>query len=141
MLKYIKNMRSKGRKKYRATNNLVEQKQSKDHEGIKLDKKENTKNEREGEVPIEKSPGSIEINSVIPYLEQMCNLYFPWMSPRLMIEYYGRVVNSFAESATAVSKLANNLTMVNIDSIEQMTKATMGNWMTSTPKTSALSSI
>lgn len=139
MLIYIKNMRSKGRKKYRATDNLVDQKQSKDHEGIKLNEKENTKNE--GEVHIEKSAGSIEINSLIPYLEQMCNLYFPWMSPRLMIEYYGRMVNFFAESATAVSNLANNLTMVNIDSIEQMTKATMGNCMTGTPKTNALSSI
>jgi uncharacterized secreted protein with C-terminal beta-propeller domain len=136
-------MRSKGRKKYRDTNKLVGQKQSKDHEGIKLNKKENTKNEAEGEreVHIEKSAGSIEIFSVTPYLEQICNLYFPWISPRLMIEYYGRMVNSFAESATAVSNLTNDLTMVNIDSIEQMTKTTIGHCMTSTPKTSAVSSI
>jgi hypothetical protein len=118
-------MRSKGRKKYHATNNSVEQKESSDHEEIKLNNKENTKNEGEGEVYTEKSAGSTETNSVIPYLEQMYNLCFPWISSRLMMEYYGRMVNSFAESATAVSNLANTLTMVNIDSIEQMTKTTI----------------
>lgn len=118
-------MRSKGRKKYHTTNNSVEQKESSDRKEIKLNNKENTNNEGEGEVYTEKSAGSTEINSVTPYLEQMYNLYFPWLSPGLMIEYYGRMVNSFAESATAVSNLANTLTMVNIDSIEQMTKTTM----------------
>ena len=118
-------MRSKGRKKYHATNNSVEQMESKDPEDTKLNNKENTKNEGEGEVYTEKSAGSTEINSVIPNLEQMYNLYFPWVSSRLMMEYYGRMVNSFAKSATAVSNLANTLTMVNIDSIEQMTRTTM----------------
>jgi hypothetical protein len=108
-------MRSKGRKKYHATNNPVEQKESSDHEEIKLNNNENTKNEGEGKVYIEKSAGSTEINSVIPYIEQMYNLYFPWIPSSLMIEYYGRMVNSFAESATFVSNLANTLTMVNID--------------------------
>jgi hypothetical protein len=55
----------------------------------------------------------------------MYNLYCPWISSSLMIEYYGRMMNSFAESATAVSNLANALTMANIDSIEQMAKTAM----------------
>lgn len=48
----------------------------------------------------------------------MYNLYFTWISPSLMIEYYPSMVNSFAASATAVSNLANALTIANIDSIE-----------------------
>ena len=62
-----------------------------------------------------------EATSLIPYLEQMyMSFYAPWLSPRVMTEYYTRMVDNFVDNALAATNLANNLAVVNMESIQQM---------------------
>lgn len=62
-----------------------------------------------------------EATSLIPYLEQMyMSFYAPWLSPRVMTEYYTRMVDNFVDNTVAATNLANNLAVVNMESIQQM---------------------
>jgi hypothetical protein len=60
-----------------------------------------------------------EIASLIPQLQERYLSYFvPWMSPQIVIEYYGKMVDSFVDNAVAATNLANNLAMVNMETIQ-----------------------
>ena len=63
-----------------------------------------------------------ETASLIPQLQERYVSYFmPWMSPRIMTEYYSRAVDNFVDNAISATNLANNLTMINMETIQQMT--------------------
>jgi hypothetical protein len=40
------------------------------------------------------------------------------MSPKIVTEYYGKVIDSFVDNAVAATNLANNLAMVNMETIQ-----------------------
>ena len=73
-----------------------------------------------------------ETASLIPQLQERYVSYFmPWMSPRIVTEYYSRVVDNFVDNTISATNLANNLAMVNMETIQQMTDGSRAFWRTS----------
>jgi hypothetical protein len=63
-----------------------------------------------------------ETASLIPQLQERYVSYFmPWMSPRIVTEYYSRVIDNFVDTAISATNRANNLAMVNMETIQQLT--------------------
>ena len=72
-----------------------------------------------------------ETASLIPQLQERYVSYFmPWMSPRIVAEYYSRMVDSFVDNTMSATNLANNLAMVNMETIQQLTDSTRTFWRT-----------
>lgn len=63
-----------------------------------------------------------ETASLIPQLQERYLSYImPWMSTRLVTEYYSRIVDNFVDNAMSATNLANNLAMFNLESIQNLT--------------------
>jgi len=63
-----------------------------------------------------------EAANLIPKLQERFLSYaVPWMSPSLVTEYYGRMVDNFVDNVVSASNLANTLVMVNMESIQRLT--------------------
>ena len=72
-----------------------------------------------------------ETASLIPQLQERYVSYFmPWMSPRIMTEYYSRMVDNFVDNSISATNLANNLAMVNMETIQQLTDSSRTFWRT-----------
>ena len=62
-----------------------------------------------------------ETASLIPELQQRYLSYFmPWLSPRLVTEYYSRIVDNFVDNAVSATNLANNMTMINMETVQHI---------------------
>ena len=72
-----------------------------------------------------------ETASLIPQLQERYMSYFvPWMSPRIMTEYYSRMVDNFVDNSISATNLANNLAMLNMETIQQLTDSSRTFWRT-----------
>ncbi|MGC2431614.1 MAG: hypothetical protein WA393_11295, partial [Nitrososphaeraceae archaeon] len=72
-----------------------------------------------------------ETASLIPQLQERYVSYFmPWMSPRIMTEYYSRMVDNFVDNSISATNLANNFAMVNMETIQQLTDSSRTFWRT-----------
>ena len=72
-----------------------------------------------------------ETASLIPQLQERYVSYFmPWMSPRIMTEYYSRMVDNFVYNSISATNLANNLAMLNMETIQQLTDSSRTFWRT-----------
>ena len=72
-----------------------------------------------------------ETASLIPQLQERYVSYFmPWMSPRIVTEYYSRMIDNFVDNTVSATNLANNLVMVNMETIQQMTDGSRAFWRT-----------
>jgi hypothetical protein len=70
-----------------------------------------------------------ETASLIPQLQERYVSYFmPWMSPRIVAEYYSRMIDSFVDNTVSATNLANNLAMVNMETIQQLTDSSREFW-------------
>jgi hypothetical protein len=70
-----------------------------------------------------------ETASLIPQLQERYVSYFlPWMSPRIVAEYYSRMVDNFVDNSISATNLANNLAMVNMETIQQLTDSSREFW-------------
>jgi hypothetical protein len=70
-----------------------------------------------------------ETASLIPQLQQRYLSYFmPWTSPRLITEFYSKIVDNFVDNAVSATNLANDLTVVNLESIQKLTDTNRGYW-------------
>ena len=70
-----------------------------------------------------------EAASLIPKLQERYVSYsVPWMSPMLMTEYYSRMVDNFVDNVISTTNLANNLVMVNMESIQRLTDSSREYW-------------
>lgn len=70
-----------------------------------------------------------ETASLIPQLQERYMSYFmPWMSPRLVTEFYSRIVDNFVDNAVSATNLANDLTMVNLESVQNLTATNREYW-------------
>jgi hypothetical protein len=54
--------------------------------------------------------------------------FMPWMSPRLVTEFYSRIVDNFVDNAVSATNLANDLTMVNLESVQNLTATNREYW-------------
>jgi hypothetical protein len=70
-----------------------------------------------------------ETASLIPQLQERYLSYFmPWVSPRTVTEYYSRMVDNFVDNVISATNLANNLAMVNMENIQQLTDTSRAFW-------------
>ena len=81
-----------------------------------------------------------ETASLIPQLQERYVSYFvPWMSPRIVAEYYSRMVDNFVDNTVSATNLANNLAMVNMETIQQLTDSSRAFWRVGVENTRAIS--
>src|SRR6478735_9290058 len=70
-----------------------------------------------------------EAANLIPKLQERYLSYsVAWMSPTLVIEYYSRMVDNFVDNVVSATNLANNLVMVNMESIQRLTDSSRDYW-------------
>ena len=70
-----------------------------------------------------------ETASLIPQLQERYVSYFmPWISPRIVTEYYSRMIDSFVDNTVSATNLANNLVTVNMETIQQLTDSSRAFW-------------
>ena len=70
-----------------------------------------------------------ETASLIPQLQERYVSYFmPWMSTRIVTEYYSRLIDNFVDNVVSATNLANNLVMVNMESIQRFTDSSREYW-------------
>jgi len=80
-----------------------------------------------------------ETASLIPQLQERYLSYFmPWMSPRTVTEYYSRMVDNFVDNVISATNLANNLAMVNMENIQQLTDTSGAFWRVGVENTRAV---
>ena len=66
-----------------------------------------------------------EATNLIPKIQERFLSYsMPWTSPTLVTEYYSRWVDNFVDYVVSATNLANNLVMVNMESIQRLTDST-----------------
>ena len=62
-----------------------------------------------------------ESASLIPQLQERYLSYFmPWMSPRLVTDYYSRIVDNFVDNAVSATNLANDMAMINMENVQNL---------------------
>ena len=70
-----------------------------------------------------------ETASLIPQLQERYVSYLmPWMSPRMVAEYYSRMVDNFVDNVVSTTNLANNLVMVSMEGIQHLTDTNREFW-------------
>ena len=80
-----------------------------------------------------------EAANLIPKLQERYLSYaVPWMSPTLVTEYYSRMVDNFVDNAVSATNLANNLVMINTESIQRLTDSNREYWRVGVENTKAI---
>src|SRR4029078_4516709 len=70
-----------------------------------------------------------ETANLIPKLQERYMSYLvPWMSPTLVTEYYGRMIDNYVDNTISATNLANNLVMVNMENIQRLTDNSREYW-------------
>lgn len=81
-----------------------------------------------------------EAANLIPKLQERYLSYsVPWMSPTLITDYYSRLVDNFVDNVVSVTNLANNLGMVNMESIQRLTDSSRDYWRVGVENAKAIS--
>ena len=81
-----------------------------------------------------------EAANLIPKLQERYLSYaMPWMSPTLVAEYYSRMVDNFVDNAVSATNLANNLVMINTESIQRLTDCNREYWRVGVENAEAIS--
>ena len=79
--------------------------------------------------------------NLIPKLQQRYLSYsVPWISPQIVTEYYSRMVDNFVDNVISTTNLANNLAIVNMESIQRLADSTREYWRVGVENAKAISS-
>ena len=82
-----------------------------------------------------------EATNLIPKLQERYLSYsVPWMSPTLVTEYYSRMVDNFMDNVVSATNLANNLAIVNMESLQRVADSTREYWRVGVENAKAISS-
>src|SRR6478672_2166914 len=80
-----------------------------------------------------------EAVNLIPKLQERYLSYaMPWLSPTLVTEYYSRMVDNFVDNAVSATNLANNLVMINTESIQRLADSNREYWRVGVENTKAI---
>ena len=52
--------------------------------------------------------------------------YVPWAYPKLVTEYYSKMVDSYVENVISATNLVNSLVVFNMESIQRLADSTKG---------------
>ena len=66
-----------------------------------------------------------EAVSLIQFQERFMSYYVPWAYPKLVTEYYSKMVDNFVTMLFQSTNLANSLVIFNIESIQRTTNSTV----------------
>jgi hypothetical protein len=70
-----------------------------------------------------------EAANLIPkFQEKFMSYYVPWAHPKLVTEYYSRMVDNFVENIISATNLVNTLVIVNMESIQRLADSTKEYW-------------
>ena len=64
------------------------------------------------------------VNLVPKFEERFMSYYVPWAYPKLVTEYYSRMVDSYVDNVISATNLANSLIIFNMESIQRLADST-----------------
>ena len=67
------------------------------------------------------------VNLVPKFQERFMSYYVPWAYPKLVIEYYSRMVDSYVDNVISATNLVNSL-VFNMESIQRLADSTKEYW-------------
>ena len=70
-----------------------------------------------------------EAASLVPkFQERFMSYYVPWAYPKLVTEYYSRMVDSYVDNIISTTNLVNSLVVFNMQSIQRLADSTKEYW-------------
>jgi hypothetical protein len=81
-----------------------------------------------------------EAVSLIPkFQERFMSYYVPWASPKIVTEYYSRMVDSYVDNVISATNLVNSLVVFNMESIQRLADSTKEYWRVGVENAKAIS--
>ena len=70
-----------------------------------------------------------EAASLVPkFQERFMSYYVPWAYPKLVTEYYSKMVDSYVDNVISATNLVNSLVVFNMESIQRLADSTKEYW-------------
>ena len=70
-----------------------------------------------------------EAASLVPkFQERFMSYYVPWAYPKLVTEYYSKMVDSYVDNVISATNLVNSLVVFNMESIQRLADSTKRYW-------------
>src|SRR6476646_6847753 len=70
-----------------------------------------------------------EAASLVPkFQERFMSYYVPWAYPKLVTEYYSRMIDSYVDNVISATNLVNSLVIFNMESIQRLADSTKEYW-------------
>jgi hypothetical protein len=79
------------------------------------------------------------VNLVPKFQERFMSYYVPWAYPKLMTEYYSKMVDSFVDNVISATNLVNSLVVFNMESIQRLADSTKEYWRVGVENAKAIS--
>ena len=81
-----------------------------------------------------------EAASLVPkFQERFMSYYVPWACPKIVTEYYRRMVDNFVDNIISATNLVNTLIIVNMESIQRLADSTKEYWRVGVENAKAIS--
>ena len=65
--------------------------------------------------------------------------YVPWAYPKLVTEYYSRMVDSYVDNVISATNLVNSLVVFNMENIQRLADSTKKYWRVGVENAKAIS--
>src|SRR4029078_3161035 len=70
-----------------------------------------------------------EAATLVPkFQERFMSYYVPWAYPKIVTEYYSRMVDSYADNVISATNLMNSLVVFNMENIQRLAESTKEYW-------------
>ncbi len=70
-----------------------------------------------------------EAASLVPkFQERFMSYYVPWAYPKIVTEYYSRMVDGYVDNVISATNLVNSLVVFNMESIQRLADSTKEYW-------------
>jgi hypothetical protein len=81
-----------------------------------------------------------EAASLVPkFQERFMSYYVPWAYPKLVTEYYSRMVDGYVDNVISATNLVNSLVVFNMESIQRLADSTKEYWRVGVENAKAIS--
>lgn len=81
-----------------------------------------------------------EAASLVPkFQERFMSYYVPWAYPKIVTEYYSRMVDGYVDNVISATNLVNSLVVFNMESIQRLADSTKEYWRVGVENAKAIS--
>src|SRR6478735_356487 len=81
-----------------------------------------------------------EAATLVPkFQERFMSYYVPWAYPKVVTEYYSRMVDSYVENVISATNLMNSLVVFNMENIQRLADSTKEYWRVGVDNAKAIS--